>query len=111
MTMSNVNHHQVFVDMAEKAIAFDKSGQLEAAIYSYLEVARTINHLIDEGRLPSSYRDAANKYFDRSNTLKEQSKILQANIAVIANVLVMVYSDERSLRRAENTTGVEHGEG
>jgi len=71
--MNNVN--QVFIDMAEKAIAYDKSGQLEAAIYSYLEVARTINHLIDEGRLPSSYRDAANKYFDRSSTLKEQSNL------------------------------------
>ncbi|KAI1729476.1 calpain family cysteine protease domain-containing protein [Ditylenchus destructor] len=58
---------------AEQAVGYDKSGRYDAAIYSYLEAARVIFHLIDGLEVDASYKDVAQKYLDRAGLLRDQS--------------------------------------
>uniref|UniRef100_A0A915CQC8 Calpain catalytic domain-containing protein n=1 Tax=Ditylenchus dipsaci TaxID=166011 RepID=A0A915CQC8_9BILA len=65
---------------AEQAIAYDKQGSYDAAIYSYLEAARVISHLVENSEIDPSYKSVAQKYLDRVEVLRNQTtKVVSSN--------------------------------
>ncbi|CAG9531209.1 unnamed protein product [Cercopithifilaria johnstoni] len=58
---------------AQKAIGYDKAHRWDAAIYFYVDAANSILELIQQEKIPASYKDKAEEYVKRAEVIRSQS--------------------------------------
>uniref|UniRef100_F1KU58 Calpain-7 n=1 Tax=Ascaris suum TaxID=6253 RepID=F1KU58_ASCSU len=72
---------------AEKAIAYDKAGKYDAAIYFYVDAANGILDLVHQKKVPPNFVTTAEEYIRRAELLKVQrTSMVSANIKSVHQV-------------------------